>query len=344
MFPESASTAAPHVDMLFYFMLAVTGGVALLIACLIVYFCFKYRRRSEDEIPPPTVERPILHTAWIVIPLGVFMVMFVWGASVYFRELSQPQNALEINVIAKQWMWKFQHPEGQREINELHVPVNRQVKLILTSQDVIHSFFVPAFRLHRDVLPNRYTTVWFEATKPGSYHLFCSQYCGTQHASMGGSVVVMEQADYQAWLNGGAQDSLAAKGETLFQKYSCAACHTGDSQARGPNIAGLYKSTVYLDSGERVRADENYIRESILNPSAQIVAGFQNIMPTFQGQLSEEELLQLVAYIKSLNGAREFVPPVSSPDSPQPLAAPGTPNALPANANGKTPNTKEANR
>lgn len=254
--------------------------------------------------------------------------MFAWGASVYFKIYSQPKDAIEINVAAKQWMWKFQRAEGQREINELRVPVGRPVKLILASQDVIHSFFVPAFRVHRDVLPNRYTTVWFQATKTGRFHLFCSQYCGTEHSNMAGYVEVMSADDYARWLSSGSQDSMAGKGESLFQKYSCAVCHTGDSKARAPLLENLYGNQVILQNGERVTADDEYLRESIVNPQAKIVAGYQGIMPTFQAQLA-----QLIAYIKSLGRERKQLPPVSSPDSPQPApAGQGVQQRLPSNA------------
>jgi cytochrome c oxidase subunit 2 len=318
LFPERASAAAGQVDTLFFAMLSITGFVTALIVCFILYFVVKYRRRSDDEIPVATKSNDLLEIGWIVIPLLIFIGMFVWGTNVYFTAFSQPRNALEINVVAKRWMWKFQHPEGQREINELHIPVNRPVKLVLASEDVIHSFFVPAFRLHRDVLPGSYTEAWFVPTKTGEYHLFCSQYCGTQHSGMIGTVDVMEPDDYEKWLNEGAQGSLASQGQSLFRQLACNTCHTGNSQGRAPLLDGLFGGTVYLQSGETVRADENYIRESILNPLAKAVAGFQPIMPTFQNQLDEDQLSQLIGYIKSLSGPHEQIPGGSSPVGPQP--------------------------
>jgi cytochrome c oxidase subunit 2 len=213
-----------------------------------------------------------------------------------------PRDAAEIYVVGKQWMWKLQHVEGQREINELHVPVDRDIKLIMTSQDVIHSFFVPEFRLKQDVIPGRYTTLWFRATRPGTYHLFCSQYCGTQHSGMIGDVVVMNPADYQAWMSGGTvTGSLAQNGQTLFQQLGCSTCHRFDVQGRGPNLMGVFGKPVQLEDGRIVTADENYVRESILVPAAKVVSGFKPIMPSFQGQVSEDQLNALVAYVKSLS-------------------------------------------
>jgi cytochrome c oxidase subunit 2 len=229
-------------------------------------------------------------------------VIFLWGAVIYFKERTPPRGATEVYVVAKQWMWKLQHEEGQREINELHVPVGRDVKMILTSQDVIHSFYVPAFRIKQDVLPGRYTTAWFHPTKAGTYHLFCAEYCGSQHSGMIGQVVVLEPAQYQAWLSGGgAAGSMASNGQNLFLQLGCATCHRSDTQGRGPNLAGLFGSPVQLEDGRVVTADENYVRESILTPGAKIVSGFKPIMPAFQGLVSEEQLNALVAYVKSLN-------------------------------------------
>ncbi len=301
LFPEEASTMAARVDALFLFLVVVSVFFASLICLLIVSFAIKYRRRSENERPAPIVGNLRLEVLWTVIPFGLTMVMFVWGAKLYFVIYHPPANALEINVVAKQWMWKVQHPEGQLEIDELHVPAGRPVKLTLTSQDVIHDFFVPAFRVKRDVVPGRYTTVWFEATKPGEYHLFCAQYCGTQHSGMIGRIIVMEPTDYQRWLSGGATGvSLATAGEGLFQRLGCVSCHLPNDTGRGPSLVGLFGKTVQLQGGGSVTADETYIRESILSPQAKIVAGFQPIMPTFKGLISEDGILQILAYLKSL--------------------------------------------
>jgi cytochrome c oxidase subunit 2 len=303
LFPERASSVAGSVDALFFFLLGLAGFFALLICVLIIYFSFKYRRRTPEEIGAPIEGSTALEITWIVIPLMLCMVLFGWGADIYVRERRPPPQTLEIYVVAKQWMWKLQHPEGQKEINELHVPVNTAVQLTMASEDVIHDFFVPAFRIKQDVVPGRYTILWFEATKTGRYHFFCSQYCGTNHALMGGWVTVMEPAEYQAWLSGGAaQGSLADAGERLFQSLACHTCHQENATGRGPSLKGLYGSIVHLDNGQTVFADDAYIRESILKPGAKITAGYQNIMPTFQGLVSEEQVLQLIAYIKSLGG------------------------------------------
>jgi cytochrome c oxidase subunit II len=301
LWPASASTHSLPVDLLYIFLVLVSAVATFGIAAAIVIFGMKYRRRHGREAQQ--IEGSlILEITWSIIPLGIFMVLFVWGAVLYFDLRTPPQDSTEIYVVGKQWMWKLQHIEGIREINQLHVPVNKDIKLVMTSQDVIHSFFVPAFRIKQDVLPGRYTTLWFRATKPGTYHLFCSQYCGTLHSGMIGEVIVMTPSDYQAWLTGGAPvGSLAQDGQTLFQQLGCNTCHKFDVQGRGPNLRGVYGSPVQLEDGRVVTADENYIRESILDPGAKIVSGFKNIMPSWQGQINDEQLNSLVAYVKSLN-------------------------------------------
>jgi cytochrome c oxidase subunit II len=304
LFPEQASTMAARVDALFYFLVAVTVFFAALIFFMIVVFAVKYRRRSEDERPRPIEGNFWLEILWSAIPLGLTMVMFVWGAIIYFDIYNPPDDALEISVVGRQWMWKAQHPTGQSEINELHVPVGQAVKLTMTSEDVIHDVFLPAFRVKQDVLPGRYTTLWFQATKAGEYPLFCSQYCGTQHSGMVGRVVVLEPAEFEKWLSGGATGlSMIDQGASLFKRFGCETCHGAGGTSQGPSLAGLFGKTVKLQGGTTVTADENYIRESILDPRAKIVAGYQPIMPTFKGLVSEEGLLQLIAYIKSLEGA-----------------------------------------
>jgi cytochrome c oxidase subunit II len=302
LFPDQASTMAPRVDALFYFLVGVSIFFGVLISVLIVVFAVKYRRRSEDERPAAVRTDMRLEILWTVIPLGLTLVMFFWGAKLFFITYDPPADSLEIAVVAKQWMWKAQHPEGQSEIDELHVPVGRPVKLTLTSQDVIHDFFVPAFRVKKDVLPGRYTTLWFEATRPGEYHLFCAQYCGTQHSGMTGRIVVMAQAEYQSWLSGGATGvSMATAGQRLFQQLACNTCHLEKDTGRGPSLIGLFGKRVKLQDGRSVTADEGYIRESILNPQAKIVAGYQPIMPTFKGLVDEDGILQILAYLKSLS-------------------------------------------
>jgi cytochrome c oxidase subunit II len=310
--PHQASVQAGQVDAIFFFMVAVTAFFSLLIAGLIVLFASKYRRRHDDEVGAQIHGSLALELLWSVIPLGIAMVMFGWGAKVFFDIYRPPVGAMEILVVGKQWMWKVQHMNGHREINELHVPVGRPVKLIMGSEDVIHSFYIPAFRVKADVIPGRDNHLWFQATRPGTYHLFCAEYCGTKHSGMIGSVVAMDQSEFQDWLSGGKpSDSPIAAGEKLFQDLACATCHQTTSQGRGPSLAGLYGRQVPLQGGGSAVADEAYIRESIVNPQAKITAGFQPLMPTFQGLISEEQLLQLIAYVRSLG-------------SPEATAGPGT--------------------
>jgi cytochrome c oxidase subunit 2 len=286
---------------LYFFLLAVAVFFSLLIAGLIVYFAVKFHRRSADEVGAEIHGGLMLEITWTVVPFLITMVIFVWGASVFFAMARPPDETLNIYVVGKQWMWKFQHLDGQREINELHVPLGRPVKLIMTSEDVIHDVFVPAFRVKADVLPGRYTTIWFNPTKTGRYHLFCAEYCGTRHSGMTGQVIVMDPNEYQAWLSGGGPGgSLAENGAKLFASLACNTCHRPDAQGRGPVLEGLFGKSVTLQIGETITVDEAYVRESILNPTAKIAAGFQPIMPTFQGLVTEEQLLELIEYVKSL--------------------------------------------
>jgi cytochrome c oxidase subunit II len=303
LWPQQASTMAGHVDALYIFLLIVTGMMALLVFVCIIFFAARFR--SRPGVRAEQIEgSDALEITWTVIPFAVFMVIFAWGAIVFFKERTPPADATEVYVVAKQWMWKVEHSEGQREINELHVPVGRDVRLIMTSQDVIHSFYIPAFRIKQDVLPGRYTVEWFRATKPGVYHLFCAEYCGTQHSGMVGDIVVMEPAQYEAWVNGSPSGPLSASGEKIFAELGCATCHRGDAQGRGPDLQGVYGKPVQLEDGRTVTADENYLRECILDPASKRIKGFQPIMPTFQGLVSEEQVNALVAYIKSISEAK----------------------------------------
>ncbi|HEY4641635.1 MAG TPA: c-type cytochrome, partial [Thermoanaerobaculia bacterium] len=258
---------------------------------------------AQDYEPPH-----LLEMAWIVIPSIIFVGIFIWGSWLYFHLSRVPDHALDIYATGKQWMWKFQHPTGQREINTLHVPINRPIKITMASEDVIHSLYFPYFRTKADVLPSRYRTMWFQATKTGRFHIFCAEYCGTLHSGMIGWVEVMEPADYQKWLAGGTEGSMASQGEQLFQKYACNTCHTNDASGRGPVLLGLFGRDVTLSDNATVKADENYVRESILNPTAKVVKGFQPIMPTFQGQVSEDDLMKLLAYVKSIGQATTTQP------------------------------------
>ncbi|HEY0160328.1 MAG TPA: cytochrome c oxidase subunit II [Thermoanaerobaculia bacterium] len=340
LFPESASSVAPLVDGLYLFLVAVTGAVSLLIWIVIFFFAIKYRRRPDNELAQEQEPPAALEMTWTIVPLIVFIGIFVAGAWVFFRMQRVPANAIEIYATGRQWMWKFQHPTGQREINHLHVPVGRAIKITAASEDVIHSLWFPSFRVKADILPNRYRTMWFEATKTGRYHIFCAEYCGTLHSGMVGWVEVMEPTEYQRWLAGGSEGSLASQGEKLFEKYACNTCHTSTAGARGPVLAGLYGKTRQLADGRSVVADENYIRESILNPQAKIAAGFQPIMPTFQGQVNEDDLIRLLAYVRTVGSepANAVESPASALESrgapPSPSSPPGAPGSQPAASTG----------
>ena len=297
LFPEQASTAAPRVDALYSFLWWVTGFFTLLIFVLIVYFALKYRRRSKLT-PGPVGTSYALELAYTIIPFVIVMVIFFWGARVYFFIYRPPADALNVHVIGKQWMWKVQHENGRREINELHVPLNQPVLLTIASQDVIHSFFIPAFRVKVDAVPNRFTKMWFTATKTGTYHLFCAEYCGTLHSGMIGKVTVMEPEAYQAWLSGsaGTDEAPVEAGRQLFTSLGCVTCHGSVA----PTMAGLFMSKRELQDGSTAVANDNYLRESILDSTERVVAGYAPIMPSFRGQISEEQLMNLIAYIKSL--------------------------------------------
>src|ERR1041384_2633850 len=260
--PDQASSYSGPVDLLFGFLCLLTILFGTVITLLIIYFAVKYRRRHTGEVPGQIEGSIKLEVQWSVLPFILTMGIFVWGSQLYYTMYHAPSEALEIYVVAKQWMWKFQHLDGQREIDELHVPVNRAVKLIMTSEDVIHDLFVPAFRMKADVIPGRYTNIWFQPTKPGRYHLFCAEYCGTKHSGMTGEVIVMDPSEYQTWLSGGAPEgSLASAGAKLFQDLACNTCHRPDAQGRGPVLNGLFGKTQKVQSGETVTVDEAYVRE-----------------------------------------------------------------------------------
>lgn len=299
--PEAASTIAGNVDALFYFLVAVSVFFSGVIVIGLVYSAVRFRKGSKASRANAVNEHLPLELLWSGIPLIIAMVIFVWSARLFIDMHVAPNDAMEIYVVGKQWMWKIQHPQGNREINELHVPVGKPVKLIMTSQDVIHSFYVPAFRMKQDVIPGRYTTQWFQATKPGEYKLFCAEYCGTSHSGMIGKVVVMEPSEYERWLSGAVSGlSMSSGGERLFSQFGCQTCHRSESGQRGPSLDGLFGKEVKLSTGDAVVADQSYIRESILNPNAKLVAGYQQLMPTYKNQLNEEQLNQLIEYVRSL--------------------------------------------
>jgi cytochrome c oxidase subunit II len=301
LFPDSASTVAGDVDAIYFAALAVSAFFSLLIAVAVLFLAVRYKRTSPDQVGVPERANWILEIIWSVIPLLILLGLFWWGAQVFFKLTRPPQHAVEYFTVGKQWMWKFQHPEGNREINQLHVPVGTAIRLTMTSEDVIHSFFVPAFRVKADAIPGRYTSVWFEATKTGTFPLYCTEYCGAEHSRMIGQVVVMEPHAYAAWLNAGNVGiPMLASGAELFTQLACNTCHREDGSARAPQLAGLAGSQVALHDGSSATADDDYLRESILTPAEKIVAGYQPVMPTYKGQITEEQLLQLVTYIKSL--------------------------------------------
>ena len=301
VFPPNASSVATEMDLLYLFIVAVCAFFTVLVTALVVVFAVKYRRRHPTEVGHDIHGSLALELTWTIIPLVLAMMMFGWGADLFYRLAKPPRDAMEIYVVGKQWMWKIQHPEGVREINELHVPIDRNIRLTMGSEDVLHDFSIPAFRVKMDVVPGRLTTMWFKATKPGVYHLFCAEYCGTKHSGMIGQVVAMTPQDYEAWLAGGRTAGTPAQnGERLFTEHACVTCHKRDSTGRGPTLYGLYGSKVALADGRTAIADENYLRESIMNSQTRVVQGYQPIMPAFQGMLSEENLLQLIAYIKTL--------------------------------------------
>jgi cytochrome c oxidase subunit 2 len=301
LFPPEASRRAPQMDALLFFLILVSLIGLTIVVLLVVGFSILYSKKRHP-VAVQVEGSTLLEATWTIIPLGLFLVMFVWGALIYFRVFTPPANAMNIYVVGKQWMWKAEHPGGQHEINSLHVPVGKAVQLTLISQDVFHSFSIPAFRVKREAIPGRYTTVWFEATVPGTYHLFCTQYCGTNHSQMIGDVVVMTPEDYRKWLAESTSGmSLAQNGERLFASLSCAACHNARPDARGPSLANVYGSKLTLSSGGTVTADDAYLREAILNPSQHVTQGFAPIMPTYQGQISEEGVIALLEYIKNLN-------------------------------------------
>ncbi len=304
LFPDSASTFAWQVDMLYVYLILISLFFTVGIVLAIFIFAIKYREKEKFATGAEIHGSITLETVWSIIPFVISMTIFLGGAIVYYHQFTPPQDAMDVYVVGKQWMWKFEHSTGQREINELHIPVGRKIKLTMTTEDVLHDLSFPAFRTKADIVPGRYTYLWFEATKPGKYHIFCAEYCGLNHSGMGGWVYVMEQADYDNWLSGNISGQTPVEaGKELFEtKLGCASCHAGGPQQRGAKLEGIYNHEVKLVGGQTVVADDDYIRNSILNPSSQVVEGFQPIMPTFKGQVTEEQLNSLIAYIKSLSG------------------------------------------
>ena len=323
LFPAEASGISPYVDALYVFLLLMTVVGTALVAILLLVFSVRYRR-AKNPVATQIEGSTLLEATWTIIPLAIFLVTFVWGALLYFRIYNPPTNALNIYVVGKQWMWKAEHPGGQHEINALHVPMGKPVQLTMISQDVFHSFSIPDFRIKREVIPGRYSTVWFEATQLGTYHLFCTQYCGTQHSGMIGTITVLSPDDYKKWLQQSTSGmSLAQNGERLFASMGCNSCHSGNAAARGPNLAGVYGAKLTLTDGSQILVNDAYLRDSILNPSQHVTAGFAPIMPTYQGQISEDGLIDLVEYIKNMQSNYRVQQTLVTSESDQ--AAPTTP-------------------
>jgi cytochrome c oxidase subunit 2 len=336
LWPEQASTVAGEVDALYIFLVGASAVMSLLIVSLLAFFAIRYRRKSKADRSGAVHESLRLELGWTLIPLGIVMIIFVWSSAVFFHISRAPDDTLDVLVIGKRWMWKLQHQNGKREINELHVPVDRDVKLTMTSEDVIHSFYVPAFRVKADAVPGRYTSIWFRATKPGRYHLFCAEYCGTKHSQMIGQVIVMERDEFQHWLGGElAGLTPAAQGERLFANLGCNTCHKPEAIGRGPTLVGIFGTSVELEGGGRVVVDESYVRESIVDPRARLVSGYKALMPTYRGLIGEQGLMNLIEYIKSIGpdeageGAASGAPAGDNSSGAAHDAAPGAADLAP---------------
>ena len=301
IFPAAASSTATQTDDLYFALLGLSAVVLAIVFVPLIYFLFKFRRGQRADRRPINLPTTKIEVTWTLIPTCIAMVLFAWGADAYFYEEVPPPDTLDINVIGKQWMWKIQHQEGNREIDELHIPVDRSVKLTMGSEDVIHSFFVPAFRVKQDVVPGRFTTEWFKPTRIGRYRFYCSEYCGAFHSQMQGLIYVMAPADYERWLAANRPaDTLAQAGEHLFRELGCSGCHVNSSAVHAPPLAGLYGNLVPLSDGAFVRADDQYLRDKILLPNKELPAGYEPVMPSFQGHVTEAQLMELIAYLKSI--------------------------------------------
>ena len=350
LLPERASVMADKFEWIFWYITIVTAAATVVVYLGILIFCIKYRRGNTRGNTPRILGSHALELGWTVTPLLIFLTFYVWGAKVYDHLMHPPEDAMEIYVIGKQWMWKAQYPGGQRviiggndanmeepgwkNIGRLVLPIDRPVKLTFISEDVIHDFGVPAFRTKIDVIPGRYVTTWYEPNKLGEYYVFCDQYCGTWHSKMVGKIAVVSQADFEAFLTGlndaqgpgtgnAVDGSLAWEGQQLFRKLQCVECHTNRTDARAPNLEGMYGQLRPIKGGGSVVADDDYIIESILRPRAKVREGWEPIMPHYEGQVNAEDLNKVVAYIKSLKAGRtipkneNFPPPVGAPTQPQ---------------------------
>lgn len=299
--PDVASGYAHRVDVMLGTWVGIMSLLVLPALFALLFFAVKYRRGSDANRAGPVDRNWKLEAAWASIPFAAALVFFVWAAHSYVELKTPVSGAREIHVVGRQWMWKVEHPGGQGEINALHIPVGEPIQLTMISTDVIHSFFVPALRIKQDLLPGRYTYMWFRADKPGTYRLFCAEFCGTEHSRMTGEVVALPPGEFQRWLeNSAADEELARQGRQLFSRLGCSGCHGSDGPVRAPSLAGIYRRPVPLASGEVVIADDRYLRDSILYPARQVVAGYRPKMPSFAGKVSEEEMIRLIEYLKTV--------------------------------------------
>jgi cytochrome c oxidase subunit 2 len=308
LMPTAASTIAGRTDALFFSLLGVSAAMALLLTVLAVVFCIRYRKGSNVSRRNAPDHANGLEWTWTVAPLLAFIGLYLWGAYDYSALTRPPGDAMPVFVVAKQWVWTLEHANGVREIDELHIPVGKPVRLLMSSQDVIHSFYVPEFRIKQDVVPGRYTSIWFTATRAGTYHLLCAEFCGTDHASMAGGIVAMPPEQFSQWLAQGRNGpDLIARGYRLFREHGCAGCHDARSSVHAPSLEHLFGRRIFLQEGRAVIADETYIRDSIIEPTKDVVAGYAPIMPSFAGQFSESDLMALVQYLRS-DGPKEAAP------------------------------------
>ena len=300
--PEQASTIAMRIDIYFYFLVVLCSILTIGIFTAMIVMAVKFRKKEGEDRPSVPLENMMLEIAWTIIPTIILFGLFVWGTWIYADYLNEPEGGVEFDIVGKQWMWKVQHSNGSREVNDLHIPIDTPIKLTMTSQDVLHDYYIPAFRVKQDVVPGRFTRLWFEATKLGEYHIFCAEYCGTEHSYMKGRVTVMTKEDYALWLEGGPKKSPQEAGEFLFTQMGCITCHSGRADSRGPSLDGIFGTDVTFVNGTTVTRDEEYLRESIMESTKQIVEGYTALMPSFKNQLTDEDVMNLIAYVKSLQG------------------------------------------
>lgn len=301
LWPVAASAKAVETDQLILAFTVLTLALTVPVFIAITWFALRYREGSEADRSPSGIRSNLIEISWMLIPFLLTLVFFVWGARVFVESKNPPPDAMVVEVIGRQWMWKFQHPTGQSEINDLHLPIGQPIKLRIISQDVIHALYLPAVRMQVAALPDRYTEMWFKADKVGTFHLYCSEYCGTDHSVMGGKVTFMNPGDYQDWLvHAGAQQGIVAAGRALYEAYGCASCHEPGSPVKAPSLAGLYGSKVALADGRTVVADDEWLRQKILNPNGdKLAGGGKQVMPSFAGRIPEDELNRIVDFIKA---------------------------------------------